>query len=176
MAEQPDWVFLENLGDASPLEYGGQFVYEDRTGVYAPEMEVVEVDDDGRVTIYRFILDRCTFVDGVLSDNKFHPDYPVWFCKSLPSLSAYCGIPVSEMVAAFCSDNILERARAYCDVGSYWGFDELDQYPLRMDPIEAQNRYLQKNGERYRIITVDPDEDYGPEHSAIQDGKPLPGL
>lgn len=45
---QPVWKFLDNLGDSSPIEYGGLFVYEDVLGVYGFEMEklVKPCDDD----------------------------------------------------------------------------------------------------------------------------------
>ena len=49
MSAQPSWTFVANLGDASPLEYGGYFVYHDATGVYGYEAEKVEEpcgDDD----------------------------------------------------------------------------------------------------------------------------------
>ena len=31
---QPKWEYVANLGDTSPLEYGGLFLYRDTTGVY----------------------------------------------------------------------------------------------------------------------------------------------
>lgn len=105
---QPVWKFIQNLGDASPLEYGGLFVYIDETGVYAPECTVIECDDAAANEIqscgdceddsapcerhkslvcwreYRVTLDRCTLTaneDGTyfLSDNQFHPLQAAWF-------------------------------------------------------------------------------------------------
>jgi hypothetical protein len=70
---QPIWEYIDNLGDASPLDYGGLFLYHDTTGVYGYELEklvepcdeapevpydypVTELDDDdnppGRTTCY----------------------------------------------------------------------------------------------------------------------------
>ena len=43
---QTVWKFVTNLGDASPLDYGGLFVYIDETGVYPPEMERVELENE----------------------------------------------------------------------------------------------------------------------------------
>ncbi|NCC40917.1 MAG: hypothetical protein EOM21_16010 [Gammaproteobacteria bacterium] len=40
MTNQPVWKVIHNLGDATPLEYGGAFLLVDETGVYAPELIV----------------------------------------------------------------------------------------------------------------------------------------
>jgi hypothetical protein len=37
---QPSWKCICNLGDATPLEYGGAFLMIDETGVYDPELVV----------------------------------------------------------------------------------------------------------------------------------------
>jgi hypothetical protein len=40
MTNQPSWKVIANLGDATPLEYGGAFLKVDETGVYCPELIV----------------------------------------------------------------------------------------------------------------------------------------
>src|ERR1039458_5750984 len=53
---------VAQLGDASPIDYGGYFIYEDDTGVYAPEGELLESPDTDETPegwkVYRFSLDR----------------------------------------------------------------------------------------------------------------------
>jgi len=39
---QPQWKLIANLGDVDYINHGGFLVYEDTTGQYAPEVEVVE--------------------------------------------------------------------------------------------------------------------------------------
>lgn len=39
---QPIWEYVTNLGDASPLEYSGLFLYHDTTGVYGYELEKLD--------------------------------------------------------------------------------------------------------------------------------------
>jgi hypothetical protein len=144
MANQPKWKLLANLGDVNPIEYGGYFVYVDETGAYPPEAEWLEADEDGTWTVYRFILDRCTHVNGILSNNPYHPDHPVWFAKpeseraARPQDNTYlkdaadcCGTDPDELAKLFCSADPLERAEAYRVVGLYHGFANLDQYPLQ---------------------------------------------
>lgn len=82
--QQPTWKLIANLGDVHPIDYGGYFVYVDETGTYEAEAELLEVpeDEDRTYRVYRFILDRCTLTNGVLSDNKFHPDHPAEETKS----------------------------------------------------------------------------------------------
>lgn len=85
---QPDWKFFDNLGDASPIDHGGLFVFTDATGVYAPEVEVLEsvggddedeFNDDGELVkegnekweVHRFILEPCTY--GRVVNGEFQP-------------------------------------------------------------------------------------------------------
>lgn len=159
---QSQWTIIANLGDASPLEYGGYFVKVDETGVYAPEVEVlqelpdeVDVDDpEARWTVYRFILEPCTYVDGVLSDNPSHPDYAAWFATpeaeraTRPQDTTYLsriaesdGHTIAELIAGFCSADPIERAWAWREVGDYHGYDELDSYPLTLTRAEVEARY-----------------------------------
>lgn len=42
MTNQPSWKLLTNLGDVTPLEYGGAFLLVDETGVYDSELVVWE--------------------------------------------------------------------------------------------------------------------------------------
>lgn len=153
---QPEWKCIAQLGDASPVEYGGYWVFVDETGVYSPEAEHLyspEEEDDEYVA-HRFSLDQCTFKNGVLSDNPFHPEHCAWWAttpekmkerpqdgKGLTDIASYCGIDEEELVRMFCSEDPTERAHAYRVVGEYHGFENLDGYPLRMTQVEAEARY-----------------------------------
>lgn len=163
---QPVWKLVGNLGDVNPLDYGGFFVYVDTTGVYPPEVEVLQVDeneqdednnDNGHWTVYRFILEPCTFINWVLSDNRSHPDKPAWFATPesrkldrpqdtcyFSGLCQFCDIEPEELVRLFCSDDPLERAQAWRTVGDYHGYDELDPDPLEFtSKLEVKMRYLE---------------------------------
>jgi hypothetical protein len=159
---QPKWKYVGNLGDKDPIEYGGLFVFVDETGVYAPEMERLEMDDDSemdedkqRFTVHRVCLDRCTWIDGVLSENKFHPEHTAWWAtpeserKERPQDSTYlknvadcCGTSSEDLIQMFCSDDPIERAQAYRDVLDYHGWENGDSYPLTgLTRTEAEKRY-----------------------------------
>lgn len=142
--KQPVWKLIDQLGDVNPLEYGGYFIYEDTTGVYAPEGEkLAVVGENGPThTAWRFPLDKCHFTkDGALGDNKFHPDLSVWFNDGLQAVAGFICAKLEDLKADFCSDDILARARAYEAIGEYHGFDNLDSYPLVMTRHEAAQRY-----------------------------------
>lgn len=151
---QPVWKLLANLGDASPLEHGGLFLYVDETGIYAPEMERVEMLDDeaeeGEETyeIHRVILESCTFIDGVLSDNRFHPDHEVWFARNdgLKRIAESMDSPdgVDGLIESFCSADPLKRAHAWRDVFDYHGWMNGDEYPLTLTRAEAEERYAEE--------------------------------
>lgn len=146
MSNQPQWVKIGTIGDVNPIECGGGFIFEDSTGVYPPELEVIEPwevrefldenGDIGRWTVYRVVLERCTFKGGVLSDNKFHPDYPVWFADKIQSVADCNGIDVDELRDALCSNDAMARAGAYEALAGYFGWDEFDTGPLTIDSRE----------------------------------------
>ena len=131
---QPVWKCIGNLGDSSPWDYGGAFVMVDTTGVYCPELWLFEVPDceDEPVMEYRLLLEQCTYIGGVLSDNKSHPEYGVWFGtqECLADLAEQAGISVLELLNHFCSDDPLKLAMAYKLVADVHGPHEFDSYPL----------------------------------------------
>ena len=153
---QPAWECIAQLGDKNPIDHGGYWILRDTTGVYPEEGEllIVPEEDGGKYTIYRFILERCTFTDGVLSDNKFHPEHAAWWAKTeeerkarpqdstyLKNIADFIGMDVEELADHFCSEDALKRAAAYRAVGDYHGFNNLDDYPLTMKRREVKARY-----------------------------------
>lgn len=138
MTNQPKWAKVGVVGDINPVDYGGGIVFEDKTGVYAPEVEYYERDNGaylGKIRVYRFSADKCTFTNGVLSDNRFHPDHPVWFAGKLPD---------DTTPEQFCSEDTMTRAMAWTEVGLYYGFENLDNYPIYLTYNEAIKRVGRK--------------------------------
>lgn len=138
MTQQPEWKCVAQIGDATPLEYGGFWVFVDKTGVYPPEAECYEPDEG---VASRIILEDCTYIDGVLSDNKFHPEHPVWFADKITELAEFSGLDVTDLIGLFTSGDPVDRAIAWRVVGEYFGWFELDQYPLLLSKAEAEERY-----------------------------------
>ncbi len=144
---QPVWKLVANLGDADPITYGGLFVYTDETGTYPPKCERLEPsgeDDHGQPTsweIHRFTLEPCTYANGILSDNPYHPDDPAWFADSLDGIASCMGYDKFSLIGHFLSDDPIQRAWAWCAVGDYHGYENLDSYPITFtdrDEIEAR--------------------------------------
>ena len=160
---QPKWRAVAQLGDVNPLDSGGYWVFVDETGEYAPEAELLEVpdSDDGEYVAYRFILENCTYINGILSDNQFHPEKPAWFAGTkrerkerpqdstyLKNIADFIGMTVNELAKQFRSGDPIERAQAWRAVGEYHGFLNLDEYPLTMTRREARLRYRRA---QYRV-------------------------
>ena len=140
----PIWRCIANLGDRNPLDHGGLFVYVDKTGTYPPEMERIEPvsdDDNSALEIRRVVLDRCTFTDGVLSDNPYHPTLPAWYARELVRVAESFGEPLDDYHSALCSEHPLPRAKAMRDVLDYFGWDNVDSYPFTVTRSEARRRY-----------------------------------
>lgn len=154
MSQQPKWKFVANLGDVDPFESGGYFIFVDETGLYPPEAELLEVDwvsnSKCHRRVYRFILENCTYQNGILSDNQFHPNKPAWFAHPpskenstcfLSYLTSFSGMSLKELVALFCSDDPCKRAIAWRIVGDYHGYENLDSYPIKLTAKEMRERY-----------------------------------
>lgn len=156
MSQQPKWRLVANLGDVNPLDYGGYFVFVDRTNTYAPEGEILQepIDDEKKYTIYRFELDRLKTVEDpathaiYLVTERYAPDWPhavgqydEWFHKDLAGVASFIGLEVISLRGMFCSADPIERAQAYRAIGDYHGFANLDGYPLQLTRTEARRRY-----------------------------------
>jgi len=160
MSHQPKWKMIANLGDAAPFDYGGFFIFTDEPGVYPAEAVLLEVNDENveieetTYTAHRFILERCSYVDGILSDNKFHRDHPAWFAHPeegkkerpqdttyLSNVASHCGIEEAELIRLFCSEDPCERAVAYRAVGEYHGMANLDEDPDTLTYQQAIAKY-----------------------------------
>lgn len=145
MDNQPKWKCVAQLGDANPREHGGYWVFVDETGVYAPEGEWLVVPDNEEepreAQAFRFPLELCTFQEGVLSDNKFHPLLPAWFAKHIASIASTNGMTELDLINLFCSTDPIKRAEAYRALISQFGAFELDQYPLSLTAEEVDDRY-----------------------------------
>lgn len=151
MNNQPEWKCIAQLGDSTPLEYGGAWILVDATGVYSPEMEIYDPETG---SASRLILDQCTYVNGILGDNKFHPAHAAWFAspesekdnrpQDTTYLSMVCdtvGCDFDDLVSRLCSPDPIARASGYLDLVSYHGEYEFDQYPAYYTPREAKKRY-----------------------------------
>lgn len=154
MTQQPEWELIGTIGDVDPLGYGGGWIFRDKTGVYAPEIEYVEPIGDGgsrddvqSVTVYRVVLEPHTCTGNgqtfVLSDNPYHPEKSAWYAESLSAACQSCDCDRDELIAALCGNDPVAKARAYETLAGYFGWDEFDNYPLNLTPSEAEERYKQ---------------------------------
>lgn len=152
--------FIGHLGDVNPVEHNGAVVLVDPELPDRPEMEVMVnysdfADDSDHVKIFRFEIRRCTFVDGVLSDNEFHPEHPAWFASHLDSIEHCNGYEAGHLVEALCSEDLMVRAQAYYDLLYFHGEEEFDQEPLILSTREAEHRYShEKFGFGYEPLKV----------------------
>ena len=143
MTEQPDWECIANIGDINPIDHGGKFVLVDKTGVYAPEREVLEKEYNQRNSwmVWRFIMEPHTYIDGVLSDNPHHPAMPVWYADDIDSVAQACGITADALIANLCSADPRQRAEGYYCLFTCLSADNFDSYPLTLDRAEVEERY-----------------------------------
>lgn len=135
MSEQPNWKHVGSIGDRDPIAYGGGFIYEDTTGVYAPEVTYFEPAPDEEwhktegktpVTVYRFVLER---------DPRSE-----WWWERLAEVASYTTRTIEHCQAdAFGTPQ--QQAQLYSDLISYFGAEEFDSYSTTMTEDEAYERY-----------------------------------
>lgn len=139
--------FIGHLGDVNPVEHNGAVVLVDPEFPDRPELEVIVnlsesgATGDNHIKIFRFEIRRCTFVDGVLSDNEYHPEHPAWFAKHIESVEHCNGYEAGHLVEALCSEDLMARAQAYYDLLHFFGEEEFDSDPVLMSEKEAEHRY-----------------------------------
>lgn len=80
---QPNWKLVGTVGDINPLDYSGGFIFEDTTGVYAPEVEYIDApdDDNGKWRVYRFEVPKLKTVPRIcpeLSGYRKAHNLPAW--------------------------------------------------------------------------------------------------
>lgn len=154
MRKQPIWKLACTVGDINPIEYSGGFVYIDSTGVYGPELEWIESEDQHKAeptrwTVYRIMLERCSLTPaGNLVPYGFHLrtdlPYPIeryteWFDNPNWNMT-------TELREMLCSDNPMDLANAYLELAQYHGWENFDSYPLTFtNRDELQKRYQSKN-------------------------------
>ena len=131
MSKQPVWKYVGNLGDVTPIENDGAFVFVDETGVYCPELEHFCSSEH---KAYRILLEK---LEG---DSE-------WFCEYLKDVADFVGISEQDLREELSSDDALERAQGYLDLINYFGDYEFDQYPLDFNdwhetPEERYERLL----------------------------------
>jgi hypothetical protein len=159
---QPIWKLAGTVGDVNPIDYSGGFIYTDETGVYPPELEWIESEDEHKAeptnwTVYRILLERCAMVkiDGAFrlitgtyesSWPKPIEEYIEWFDESIKNVSDSSGISIADLESMLCSTNAQELAQAYLTLAQYHGWENFDGYPLKFtDREELATRYQTKH-------------------------------
>jgi len=158
MTDQPNWDYVDNLGDVDPLEHDGYFLYRDTTGVYGYEAERLAQQCDGTYLIHRVCLDRCKIVTVTDEENGSRRDYLVpfsyqetwphpvhayqeWYADSLREIANYIGVTRGVLVGWLCSESGTDRAMAYQAIGDYHGWDNLDSLPRLLTRDQVKARY-----------------------------------
>lgn len=137
MAE-PQIKVIGNLGDATPLDYGGFIVYETKTGErksieaeYWPEPESRK-ERYGESQDY-YEIDRFTVEDDVLKDLSWVKDWD--------GIAETMGTSEAEIKKLARSKNPLDRAEVYRMVGDYSGWENIDGYPITLSRKEMEERW-----------------------------------
>jgi len=148
-----NWKCIAQLGDVNPIDHGGLWVMIDKTGEHDPMIELLDVHDLDNDTVLReyalTLIDRCTYIDGVLSDNPYHPGLAAWFSKDIDRIASCMGCETQDLIDLLCSADPIDRAMGYRDLISYYGINNFGGYDMsELTRGEAKKRFYLA---RYKI-------------------------
>lgn len=165
---QPIWKLL-SATDTKAL-------YIDETGVYDPELALLEEYETKRRTmrfyVYRFPLERYKVVresdedttTRYLVPSSYEPtwshhvsQYAPWFYDDLADVASSAGTSRMALIHGLCSSDPRARARVYVDIAGHFGADEFDPYPQDWTESEAKD-WPDRGKVEIRISTNDDDD------------------
>jgi hypothetical protein len=134
---------LGQIGDVNPIDFGGGVVSLDADRratleyTYGVETEYPAETGTGEgiehLTLQVYQVDLGSDGDEFLSDL----DWVDW-----PAVASFTGMDVAELRQGARSKKALTRALVAADVGSFFGFSELDQYPAFFTVAELERRWF----------------------------------
>mgnify|MGYP001586861803 FL=1 len=134
MALTSDVKAIGIIGDVTPIEYGGGYVFKGDDGIWIEYTNGLgDFDgDESALESYRVEVYRVKVADDVFFDL----DWMNW-----DNLAFSMGRKVKELESESLSDNPVTRAMLYWDVASHYGWHELDHYPLILTVKELEDRW-----------------------------------
>jgi hypothetical protein len=113
-------VVLYNLGDRSPLDYGGYLVRKITTPEHTSYDAIYweEPLEDGTYEVYTFAIENDVAEDLSWIDDSH------W-----KAVADAVGITKHEILKVARSEDVRDRAWVYQDIGRHYGFENLDSSP-----------------------------------------------
>jgi len=156
--------FIGNIGDVDWLQHGGTLIFQDED--YSCEAVNIdpyrthtgeaedEYDPCMKWEIHSFSLERML----ILGDNSLvdaHYGSVAWFSDKIEDIASCVGRKPEELRDAFTSHDPFVLSNAYSDVGSYYGYNNLDTYPEYLDRAEMKERFETITGEEIDLREED---------------------
>jgi len=103
------------------------------------------MNEKGRWEVYRVVLERCTYQNGILSANEYHPEHAEWFAEYVEEVAKSGEVSEFDLRALLCSEDPFCLANGYRELAMHYGAHEFDSYPLIF-------KYRSEVEERYKDI------------------------
>jgi hypothetical protein len=123
------------------LSNGYQLDVDDDEYIYSDKNKKLKVHEEIIYEEYTVMLEKCTFINGILSDNKYHTDMEAWFADKISEVAKCVDKETSKLIDELCSDDIIIRAQAYRDLYLHFGLINFDESPYEFTRKEAKKRY-----------------------------------
>ncbi len=122
---------LGQIGDVNPLDYGGGRIF---LGPDGPYLEYTQgLDDDQEEETATLVVYRVDLAPDALADLDW---------ATPEDIAGYTGQTVGDLRKAGRSKSPVTRATVYEDVAGYYGWENIDSYPLSLSYQELEQRWF----------------------------------
>ncbi len=121
---------FDRIGDADPIEYGGGVVTKDPDGGYSIEYTHGldwEGSDPKKMPVFRVPVEGDVF------------EWNDW--ADVEDIADFTSIDPDELLALGRGRRIMGRVAVTQDIASYYGWDNLDSYPVSFSAKELEKRW-----------------------------------
>jgi hypothetical protein len=122
---------VSRLGDVDPIEYGGGVVFTDGKHRWLEFTHGREEEAFDDLAVEKLPVYQVDIEEDIL-------DWHDWV--DTEELSSYTGIDEEDLIRA-ATGSLAARAQLLADIGSYYGWYELDQQPLSFGAVELEERW-----------------------------------
>lgn len=119
---------IGTFGDVNPVDYGGGVIYRNEYGTRVEYTHGL----DGGDTPEKMVVYSVTVPDDVFAEHTWAKPGDV---------ASSVGTNAAQLIASGMSHSLQERVGVLEDVAGYYGWHELDNYPLTMTEKELRRRW-----------------------------------
>ena len=132
---------MERLGHADSITYGGGIIFQTANGPFLEYTEGTENSDDP-LEIFRTHIER-----DVIKQFKVDAEEALDLCETM-------NLNAKDWLKKARSSDLVHRAECIVDIGTYCGWDIIDEEPLLLGEVELHQRWHAEFNEEGPVTTA----------------------